>query len=106
MIKLDLNNLTDEMVNEALPHRGNCLYSDPCIIGAMMTPEQRKQIDDDHVGGGNIANVCANGLVEFPNEHQLGLAVELQRAFDSRVSNLKIAVETMRGALKREASHR
>lgn len=84
-IHLDLRDLTDAHLAEALPHIAACRYSAPCIIGSLLTPEQRTLLDN--VTPHNIDNVdslVAKGFITFP-EGQLELATSLQDFFDTDV---------------------
>ena len=76
MITLDLRNLTEEMIDEATPFMGACSYRAPCIIGTLMTPEERQSTT------GSIHTLMCNKEVEFPNRGQAAIAERLQFAFD------------------------
>lgn len=79
IIQLNLDNLTQAMVDQALPNMGDCNYSSPCLIGAMMTHEQRAYLSEK--GSDN----CAVGQcdhIQFPDPEQARVATEIQRAFD------------------------
>lgn len=77
-IQLDLRDLTDAMIAEALPHSGACSYQAPCIIGTLMTLADRTRFDD---GSPTIEHLLETDRVEMPaNQHEL--AVNLQNAFD------------------------
>lgn len=81
-MKIDLRNLTQDKVDEALPHVGSCSYEAPCIIGTLLPPEKRFVFDA--VGGGmSIRSLELDGFVEFLDEQQRELACELQQAFDN-----------------------
>jgi len=62
---------------------GECSYSSPCAVGAMMTPAQRKKLAQRHEDGTSIDALVDTGLVAIPPE-QLDDLVELQDAFDRR----------------------
>ena len=82
-ITIDLRtDLTDEVVAAALPHIGACLYSAPCIIGAMIPEDMRASLD--HPSDGNTAITChtARGRVRFLSGQQTRKAKRLQQAFD------------------------
>lgn len=78
-IQLDLKNLTQEMVNEALPHMGTPRYDAPCLIGAMMAPGDRDLVSNLN----NIGVLVAHGVVQFPDAEQVVIAQALQEAFDA-----------------------
>ena len=79
IIQLNLDNLTQEMVDEALPNVGECSYSSPCLIGAMMTPQQRRYISKDS----DYAAVGMCHEIQFPNKDQASKAERIQVSFDS-----------------------
>ncbi len=88
-LKLDLRNLTDELVAQALPHLGQCFYSSPCIIGSLIPEDQRARLDNCNGELGvrsmpqpGVGGLVAQGEIEFP-EGQLSLASTLQVAFDN-----------------------
>lgn len=78
-IHIDLRDLTDEMIEQALPHMGDCKYVSPCIIGTLLPPEKRIEFDSPNVPG--IAFLIADKAVEFP-DGQKDIACQLQSAFD------------------------
>ena len=79
MLKLDLNDLTDEKIAEARPHMGKCRYATPCIIGTLIPPEER--LFFDNFDDTSIDHLVRAGRVQFP-PGQMPLAVKLQLAFD------------------------
>ena len=79
MINLDLRDLTPELAATAV-RDGKCKYRSPCIIGALMTPEQQSLCDSK--GEVNIADLIAIGDVSLP-EDQITLATSLQTVFDN-----------------------
>lgn len=81
-IQLDLRNLTDEMVEEAIAAgRSGCEYRNPCIIGTLMTPAERLTLD--HANDDTSVWALANaGTISFP-ENQVDLANTLQMKFDA-----------------------
>lgn len=78
---LDLRNLTEDIIAEAMPHLGVYMYTAPCIIGAMVPAECR----DEMIG---LARWEPEEwtTVRFPEE-QRELAGRLQLAFD--IANTK-----------------
>lgn len=82
-IKIDLRNLTQAHVDEALNHLGECLYSAPCIIGTLIPVKDRDRLDyAPDYGGGGILHLARDGHVEFPDDAQRDDAYEIQKAFD------------------------
>ena len=93
-IMLDLRNLTDEKVAEAMPHLGECFYSSPCIIGTLLSPEDRVRFDNcnGELGDGMedqpmIGKLMKMGFVKFPDGRQALLARNLQASFDRKKSS-------------------
>lgn len=98
-VKLDLRNLTQAHIDEALPKIGQCKYAAPCIIGTLMPEDVRERFDNTDENGLMAGLVGASGyqldqnpvigelvsqdLVEFPDDRQRDLASELQMAFDN-----------------------
>ena len=95
MIKLDLHNLTEEKIAEAMTNIGKCTYSSPCIIGALMTPEQRKLCDQampmefagmfwtpTGAGVAGLDQLINRCIVSFPAD-QVDVAISLQDKFDT-----------------------
>ena len=60
---------------------GLCLYTAPCVIGAMLTPEQRLAIKDAGYDGEPIGALVEVGVVLAPAE-QIEDIERLQIAFD------------------------
>jgi hypothetical protein len=87
-IAIDLAQLTDERIEEALQgDRALCDYTAPCIIGTLMTPSERRRAQQVFIGGEDSMIDCLveKGIVSFPNKRQVSAAQELQRRFDSGV---------------------
>lgn len=84
-ILIDLDNLTREMVEEALPHLGKCDYAAPCIIGALVPVDARVTLDGTKTDGLSSAVywLVASKIVSFPNADQRREAQVLQDRFDS-----------------------
>lgn len=88
-VHIDLVNLDDAKLAEAMPNMSECKYSAPCIIGTLFTPEQRKHFDAlnvntgelDNVDTANLHSLIVNGYVTIPHD-QRDYAVSLQLAFD------------------------
>lgn len=84
-ITLDLNDLTQANVDEAMPHMGACSYSSPCIIGSLMTPEQRETLAA--TAGYDTTDINAlveEGVIAFADPDQLIHAMALQELFDAK----------------------
>lgn len=89
-IKLNLYNLTQENVNEALEARydpshdagSSCRYSAPCIIGSLLTSAERDSIRDTENDKTQVNVVVHRGVFEFPDHKQASLAFRIQSAFD------------------------
>lgn len=87
-IKLDLRDLTQAHIDEAMPKIGSCTYQAPCIIGTLIPPEQRAEADeasdnwDGHIGSDSVANLISRHILHFPTKQQEELAKELQKPFD------------------------
>lgn len=87
MIKLDLRNLTPEIVANTRTNMGECRYSSPCIIGALMEPADRKRFDtpnQKYLGVNAVSYLIDRHEIEFPNAEEGHLANQLQEAFDCR----------------------
>lgn len=85
-IKIDLNNLANVDMSK-LGTPGSCRYQDPCIIGLLMTPQEREIADNQDVPA--IWRLIDVGLVEIPKE-QAHDANEMQVAFDhSRMDEVR-----------------
>lgn len=82
MIKLDLRNLTQAHIEEARPNEGRCSYSSPCIIGALMTPEERASLATSDFDLEDITHLVANGIMTFTTPEQAEQARTIQFAFD------------------------
>lgn len=85
-IHIDLNNLTQAHIDEAAPNIRECTYSSPCIIGALMAPEERtsadKSVTGDEVGSAHIGGLVRAGRVVLADPEQLRELEQLQTAFD------------------------
>ena len=82
-IPLDLRDLDDAKVAEAMPHMGECKYAAPCIIGTLIPVEMRAGLDG--YDPPNIATLIQKGRFDFPDDAQRKLAFNLQAAFDSEI---------------------
>lgn len=88
-VHIDLVNLDDAKLAEAMPHMSQCKYSAPCIIGTLFTPDQRHHFDIlnvntgelDEVDTANLGSLLNKGYVTMPAD-QVTYAKDLQRAFD------------------------
>jgi hypothetical protein len=88
MIKIDLNNLTQAHVDEAMPNMGECTYASPCIIGTLIPKGMRENLDRAYIGQPNVSQLVDMGLIQFPNEEQAKDAREIQEAFDEQNEDL------------------
>lgn len=80
MIEINLNDLTKEMVEAALPFMGECNYS-VCIIGRLMTPEDVKLLADLNKERDYIMTLCRDGVVSIPDNQKEDASL-LQLYFD------------------------
>ena len=85
-IQIDLRNLTQAHVDAAMPHMGACSYTSPCIIGTLMTEEQRSEVekfsDKEWNQSGSVDNLVCYDLLQFASVEQHYAAQSLQDAFD------------------------
>ncbi len=90
-VRIDLRNLTQAHVALAMDGLGLYLYSSPCIIGTLMTPEERARLDSDENREDeevlDVAELSERGLLEMPDD-QLYSAIVLQNAYDSGMLHL------------------
>ena len=86
-INLDLRNLTPAHFEEAEAKQGRagCHYTDPCIIGTLMTEEERQH--NKHLGRDEMAVSVLP--IEWPNASQATDARRLQKAFDGVANTLR-----------------
>lgn len=80
-ISINLMDLTEDKIAEAMPHIGACRYDAPCIIGTLIPVKYREGLE-----GRGILNMCSEGLIEMPRE-QWSLAHKLQSSFDGALGN-------------------
>lgn len=83
MISLDLKNLPAIPPDLTL---GACKYNAPCIIGSLMTVEERQKLVDENHNISRIMTLVEDGVIYFPRG-QANLAYKLQRAFDDGDTN-------------------
>ncbi len=76
-IPLDLRDLDDAKVAEAMPHIGECKYAAPCIIGTLIPVKDRRRLEGKAVRG-----LAESEAISFPSADQVALAQRLQGAFD------------------------
>ena len=85
MIHLDLRNLTPLHFDIAEAYdTGVCAYTSPCIIGTLMTKEQRESLSEKH---NTLPIENLRGIVFWPDAEQEQDAALLQEAFDERTDN-------------------
>jgi hypothetical protein len=82
-IHIDLKNLTEEKIQEALAAgRDDCLYTSPCIVGSLMTDDERNQLKLANRDGWRISALIDKGEVTCPTG-QSGDIMRLQSRFDT-----------------------
>lgn len=82
-IEIDLRNLTQEKLDEALPNMGACRYSAPCIIGVLMPPDARNSLDGHSDNSPeNVGALVKRSVICFAQDAQVRVADRLQQAFD------------------------
>jgi hypothetical protein len=77
-IKIDLKNLPKDPPPLEL---GACLYSAPCIIGSLMTEEERQLLKQRSLDGTGV-EFLVDSLLDLPVD-QYELATRLQSSFDN-----------------------
>lgn len=83
-IQLNLADLTDEAIEEAITAgRDKCAYTAPCIIGSLMTEEQRRKAERAGDGETTVYNLVGKGVFSFPDARQARAANTLQQKFDN-----------------------
>lgn len=83
MIHLDLTRDLPRalaMRDQLIKNLGDCRYSAPCVIGAMMTEEEREELPEDY-DGALIWLLANNGYVGIPCDQRIDFR-DLQYAFD------------------------
>jgi len=85
-IHIDLRDLTQAHVDEAMPHLGACHYASPCIIGTLIPKDRRAELDaftmkDGSTGSPGISLLIERGVIVLPVE-QYHQAETLQDEFD------------------------
>lgn len=75
-IKIDLRDLTQAHLDACAPVLGQCFNTAPCIIGTLMTPDERS-----YRPCGSVLTLRSDGILEIPDE-QVEDAMDMQRAFD------------------------
>lgn len=75
-IKIDLRDLTQAHLDECAPALGQCYNTAPCIIGTLMTPDER-----NYRPCGSVLTLRSDGILEIPDE-QIEDAMRMQWAFD------------------------
>jgi hypothetical protein len=71
-----------EQLEDVLPSRGNCRYSAPCAVGAMLSPAAREALRADDKDGSDISVLLSDGTVRAPADQKLDIDA-LQEAFDN-----------------------
>jgi len=92
-IKINLDDLTQEKLDEAMPHYGSCRYASPCIIGALIPEDMREPLDQGDISEvfgrksldpqSAINTLSKKKIVEFPSAAQTREAQRIQFAFDN-----------------------
>ena len=83
-IKLDLRTDLAKVTPETLGPLGSCRYTAPCAIGAMLTPEQRRDVAAYDGGDGDTTffdTLVRKDIFTVP-AYQLADFVSLQNTFD------------------------
>lgn len=87
-IKIDLCNLTPELLERCRPYMGHYDYRSPCVIGVLMHPDQRerladfvKSVDKDNYED-DVEYLMNQGILVLP-EDQFTDAVNIQYCFDN-----------------------
>jgi len=91
-MRTDLARVTYDVL--AQPGYGNCTYSSPCAVGAMMTPEQRQALIEINADTDRIAALIDSGRITVPEDQaadfvRLQLAFDRNRGFDAQLTYLK-----------------
>lgn len=91
MIKIDLRNLTQEMVDQAIEIKESheegtgpfylCRYTTPCIIGQLMTQQERSALKDNNHDATAILRLKDDRVVQI-TPGQFGDTGLLQDIFD------------------------
>lgn len=87
-IKLDLRDLDKAKLEAAMEvqHESSCEYQAPCIIGSLMTEEERTHCDNQEVQA--IGSLEYRGHVKFKRKDQVRLATRLQEGFDNALPSI------------------
>lgn len=110
-IKIDLRDLTQAHLDEAVPHMGKCSYASPCIIGSLIPVEHREAFDNrnrelkEHgiLSQPTVGILAHAKLIEFADPEQQDAAAELQEYFDNdREDNLVGAAQIWINATKEQ----
>lgn len=85
-IAIDLRNLTPAHLEAAKPHMGKCVYYAPCIIGALIEPEKRQELQESirFMQHTSVSALHMAGVFTIPAD-QIGDARDLQYYFDNRM---------------------
>jgi len=86
-IKLDLTQLTQAHIDRAMPHREQCAYSAPCLIGTLMTEQdlawlKKQEIEEVWADQCSVDVLTLHQIIEFAEPGQESLAQSIQNAFD------------------------
>ena len=74
-----------ERWRKVVRQRGKCRYAAPCIVGAMVPPELRADLDmplDGKIGSPTVGSLITAGKITVPKDHAADL-IELQIVYDN-----------------------
>lgn len=80
IVHIDLADLTPKIVKQSIPHINKCDYR-TCIVGRLMSKEDREYIVGSNYKNQTINDLFKNGIVKAPRGQKKAL-VDLQKAFD------------------------
>jgi hypothetical protein len=88
-IKIDISKLTMKHFEEATKNSAGSrgLYSSPCILGTLMTPEERDYLKTNGFDSCGIRILIANGIVEVSSDQEDDI-FPLQKLFDNNSIDL------------------
>jgi hypothetical protein len=75
-IKIDLRDLTQAHLDECAPALGTCSNAAPCIIGTLMTRDER-----NYRLFASVVSLKKEGVLEIPDDQYVD-AIAMQAAFD------------------------
>jgi hypothetical protein len=66
------------------PQLSSCKYTTPCIIGSLMTPEEREHLANTGHDGHSVDYLMRDGYLDFADRDMRVDAINLQRLWDAR----------------------